>query len=55
MAKIGKQMYYDAKGNKKINCYKVNLSKEIVNKSKIDINKDIEIIAEDKKITIKEK
>lgn len=55
MAKIGKQSYFTADGSKKVNCYKVNISKEIVNKSKINIDKEIEISAEDKKIIIKEK
>lgn len=52
MAKLNKQMYYNAKGEQKINCYKVNISKEIVKESKINENDNIKIHAEDKKIII---
>ena len=53
MPKLAKQMYYNAKGEKKINCYKVNISKEIVKESKINENDNLKIYAENKKIIIK--
>lgn len=52
MAKLTKQMYYKADGTKRINCYKVAISKEIVKKSKIQDNDEIKISAGENKIII---
>lgn len=52
MAKLTKQMYYKANGEKKLNCYKVAISKEIVSKTNIKENDNIRIYATDNKIII---
>lgn len=52
MTKLNKQMYITANGEKKINCYKINLSKELVKKSNIDVDKDIRTYTKDNKIII---
>lgn len=53
MTKLNKQMYYTSKGEKKINCYKLNISKEIVKESGITDQDTIVISAEKNKIIIK--
>lgn len=53
MQKLAKQYYYSQKGERKINCYKVNLSKELIKQAELDDNKEIIIIAEKNKIIIK--
>lgn len=50
MTKLNKKYYYDKDNNKKLNCFFVNLSKEIVKKT--DIKDDINIYVKDKKIII---
>lgn len=53
MAKLNKQKYYSTKtGESKVNCYKVNLSKFIVEASGIKEDDEIIIYAEKNKIII---
>ena len=52
MAKLAKQYYRLADGSKKINCYHVTISKEILNKAKIDENAELKIYTKNKKIII---
>lgn len=55
MAKLTKQMYYKANGEKKINCYKVALSKEIVKQANINDDDEIKIYTKDNMIIIEKK
>lgn len=55
MAKLIKQVRYTKDGTPKINCYHVNISKEILNKSGLKEDDDIIAIAKNKKIIIKKK
>lgn len=50
--KLTKQYYYSAKGEKKINCFKINLSKELVEEAKIKEDDEIKIYVKDNKIII---
>lgn len=52
MAKLTKQMYYKANGERKINCYKVAISKEIVKQANIQDNDEIKVYADKNKIII---
>lgn len=52
MQKLGKQYYYSPTGEKKINCYKINISKEIIEKTNIKNNDNIKVYAKDNKIII---
>lgn len=54
MAKLLKQYYYSSKGERKINSYKLSLSKEIVEEIGLQ-DKEVELIIDDDKIIIKEK
>ena len=49
MAKLVKQKYYTAKGQAKVNCYKVALSKFIVEASGITEDDEIIVYAEGNK------
>lgn len=51
MTKLAKQYYLNAKGEKKVNCYKLNLSKQLVDKTDLE-DKEIKIITKDNKIII---
>lgn len=51
MPKLAKNMWTNSKGERKINCYVCNISKEIVNKTDIK-NNEIKIYAENNKIII---
>ena len=51
MSKLAKQYYFNAKGEKKVNCYKLNLSKQIVDKTDLG-DKEIKIVVKDNKIII---
>lgn len=51
MAKLNKQYYYNARNEKKINCYKVNISKDVVNKTDLK-DKKIKVYAKNNKIII---
>lgn len=50
--KLIKQMHYNKKGEAKINCYHVNIKKEIVKQANINDNDEIKISAKDNKIII---
>ena len=52
MAKFIKQRYYGKNGEKKINCYHVNISKFILLASGMTENDEIEVKAHDGKIII---
>lgn len=54
MGKLAKQMYTTAKGERKINCYMVNISKEVVNKTNLS-DKELKIYVKDGKIIIDKK
>lgn len=54
MAKLGKNNYITSKGEKKINCYVVNIPKEVVNKTDLS-DKELKIYAENGKIIIDKK
>lgn len=55
MTKLNKKYYYDKDNNKKLNCFFVNLSKEIVKKTDIQENDDINVRVNNKKIIIERK
>lgn len=52
MTKLNKKYYYDKDNNKKLNCFFVNLSKEIVKKTDIKDDDFIEVYVNNKKIII---
>lgn len=52
MAKLGKQPYFTRAGEKKINCYKVNIKKEIVEQAGIKDTDEIKVYTKDGKIII---
>ena len=55
MAKLSRQMYYSIKDKeKKLNCYKVNIPKEVANQTNL-IDKELIIYAKDGKIIIDKK
>lgn len=54
MAKLGKNNYITAKGERKINCYVLNIPKEVVNKTDL-ADKELMIYAENGKIIIDKK
>ena len=53
--KLTKMKYKTMKGETKVNCYLIHISKKIVQESGIDENKEIVAIAKNKEIVIKEK
>ena len=56
MAKLAKQMYYSvSKGEKKINCYKLNIPKAIVKQTDLKDGDELKITAKDNKIIIEKK
>ena len=52
MTKLNKANYYNRKEKKKVNCYKVNISKELIAKANISEEDEINIYAKDGKIII---
>lgn len=54
MARLSKNYYRTAKGEKKLNCYGVKISKEIVKKAGLE-DKQINVYAKGKQIIIEEK
>lgn len=52
MKKINKLYYYTKSGERKINSYVVNITKEILNKTNINDNDNIKIYVKDNKIII---
>ena len=55
MPKLAKNYYRTAKGDKRINCYMVNIPKEVVKKSDIEDTDEIAIYEELGAIIIKKK
>lgn len=55
MAKLNKQVYYNPKGEKKVNCYHIIVSKKIVAQAGINEDDEIEVKAKDKKIIVEKK
>ena len=52
MPKLAKQYYLNAKGDKKINCYKATISKEVLKQTNIKENDPVKIYVKDNKIII---
>lgn len=55
MAKLNKQCYYTANKEKKVNCYHVHISKDIVNKASFDEDDEIVIYNKNETIVIAKK
>ena len=55
MPKLAKNYYRTSKGDKRVNCYMANIPKEVVSKTEISEDDDINIYAEDSKIIIERK
>ena len=55
MKKLQKQYYYSSDGIKKINCYKLNIPKILINQAGFQDNDEINIRVEDNKIIIEKK
>lgn len=51
MGKLAKQMYTTAKGERKLNCFVVNIPKEVVYRTNL-LDKEIVVYAKDNKIII---
>lgn len=54
MGKLAKQMYTTAKGERKLNCFVINIPKEVVFKTEL-IDKEVVVYAKDGKIIIENK
>lgn len=52
MQKLGKQYYYTRNGEKKINCYKINLSRDLIKKAGIGENDILKVYTKNNKIII---
>lgn len=52
MPKLAKNYYYDKNGQRKVNCYLLNISKKILNKTNIAEDDNIKIQAINNKIVI---
>lgn len=52
MPKLAKNYYYGKNGERKVNCYIVNISKELLNKTDIKDTDTVNIITKDGKIII---
>ena len=52
MAKLSKTNYRTARGEVKLNCYNVNISKEVVSKTNIGPDDKVKIYAKNNKIII---
>lgn len=55
MPKLAKNYYYGKNGERKINCYVVNISKEIVANSNIKEDDEITVYSQGNKIIIEKK
>lgn len=53
--KLVKQKYYNASGEEKVNCYKLNISKKYLHDAGIKENDDLEVYVEGNKIIIRKK
>lgn len=51
MGKLAKQMYTTAKGERKLNCFVVNIPKDVVYRTNL-LDKEIVVYAKDNKIII---
>lgn len=54
MGKLAKQMYTTAKGERKLNCFVVNIPKEVVLRTNL-VDKEIVVYAKDNKIIIEKR
>lgn len=52
MPKLAKNMWTNSKGERKVNCYLINLSKEIVSQTNINEEDEVKIYVKDNKIII---
>lgn len=52
MPKLTKQYYFKRNGERRINCYHINLSKDIINKTNIQEQDELKISVIDNKIII---
>lgn len=52
MPKLAKNVYYNSKGEKKVNCYIAHISKEILSQTNIKEDDSIIIYTKDNKIII---
>lgn len=52
MAKLGKNFYRTAKGEKKLNCYMIPISKELVAQTNITDKDELKVSVKDNKIII---
>lgn len=52
MTKFAKNYYYGKNGEKKLNCYMINISKEVVKQANIEENDKVKIYSKDNKIII---
>ena len=52
MAKLTKQMYFKANGEKRINCYKVAIPKEVVKDAEINDTDELKVYSSKGKIII---
>lgn len=52
MPKLAKNYYYGKDGERKVNCYLVNISKELINQTNITESSEIKIYVKDNKIII---
>lgn len=53
--KLVKQKYFSASGEEKVNCYKLNISKKLLEAAKINENDDLEAYVKADKIIIKKR
>lgn len=52
MARLNKQNYITSKGERKINCYHITISKELLSKTNIKDDDELVIYTKDNKIII---
>ena len=52
MAKLGKNYYRTAKGEKRLNCYMIPLAKELIAKTNITDQDELKISVKDNKIIV---
>lgn len=52
MGKLGKNLYRTSKGETRLNCYLVSISKDIVAQTNITDNDELKVYAKDNKIII---
>ncbi len=52
MPKLAKNMWTNSKGERELNCYVCNISKEVVSKTDILENDEIKVYSENNKIII---